>query len=80
MANNQALRFPNGEKALVEVSSGREQIAYKQGIIVFLRHSKKSRAPATVMLAKEYIEQLEKQGNKREDTTLEALHWFVKTG
>ncbi len=79
MANNGALRFPDWEMALSRVTEGREQILYKRAILGFLHLCKVSRAPATIMLAKEYIEQLEKQGNKRDETTREALHWFVKT-
>jgi len=80
MANNEVVRFPNWEEALEKVSSGREYVAYQQAIIGFLHHCKVCRAPATVMLAKEYIEGLEKQGNKREETIREALRWFVKVG
>jgi integron integrase len=79
MANNEVLRFSNWEEALAKVSAGREFVAYREAILGFLHHCKVSRAPATVMLAKEYIERREKQGNKREETTREALRWFVKT-
>jgi len=79
MANNEALRFSNWEEELAKVSAGREYVAYSQAILGFLHHCKVSRAPATIMLAKEYIEHREKQGNKREETTREALRWFVKT-
>jgi integron integrase len=79
MANNEALRFSNWEEELAKVSAGREYVAYSQAILGFLHHCKVSRAPATIMLAKEYIERREKQGNKREETTREALRWFVKT-
>jgi integron integrase len=79
MANNEALRFANWEEALARVSTGREYVVYKHAILGFLHHCKVSRAPATIMLAKEYIERLEKQGNKREETTRDALRWFVKT-
>ena len=80
MANNEAVRFPNWEDALAMVSAGREFAMYKQAILGFLHHCKICRAPATIMLAKEYIERIEKQGNKREETTREALRWFVKEG
>jgi len=79
MANKEALRFSNWEEELAKVSAGREYVAYSQAILGFLHHCKVSRAPATIMLAKEYIERREKQGNKREETTREALRWFVKT-
>jgi len=79
MANKEALRFSNWEEELAKVSAGREYVAYSQAILGFLHHCKVSRAPATIMLAKEYIEHREKQGNKREETTREALRWFVKT-
>ena len=79
MANNEVVRFPNWDEALAKVSTGHEYIAYKQAILGFLHHCKVSRAPATIMLAKEYIERIEKQGNKREETIRESLRWFVKT-
>jgi len=78
MANNEALRLPNWEAALAKVSSGREYVVYKEVILGFLHHCKISRAPATVMLAKQYIEQIEKQCNKRDEMAREALRWFVK--
>jgi hypothetical protein len=70
------VRFPNWKEALERVVTHTEREAYPRSIVGFLSHCKKVRCPATLMLAKVYIEAREKQENCRLDTLRAALRWF----
>jgi integron integrase len=55
--------------------SAASQAAYRREILAFLHHCKVEHAPATVMLAKEYLAAKERQGA---NGTRPALRWFFQ--
>jgi len=73
-----AVSFPDWEEALGRVVRASERAAYTAAISGFLRHCKTSYSPATVVLAKQYIERCEKQANCRLEGLREALRWFFR--
>jgi integron integrase len=77
--NSEAVSFPNWVERLEAVVSGPERAVYVGAIAGFLRHCKRVRAPATLMLAKQYIESFEKQADSRQEKLREALRWFFRT-
>ena len=74
-----AVSFPGWRKALDLVTSGAERATYVRSITGFLRHCNSVHAPATIMLAKAYIEACEKQEHCRLETLRMGLRWFFKT-
>jgi hypothetical protein len=78
MNEREPLSFPDWREALATVAlSPAEREAYRREILAFLHLCKVRRAPATVMLAKEYLADRERQG------AMEArprLRWFFQAG
>jgi hypothetical protein len=78
MNEREPLSFPDWREALATVAlSPAEREAYRRKILAFLHLCKVRRAPATVMLAKEYLADRERQG------AMEArprLRWFFQAG
>jgi hypothetical protein len=78
MNEREPLSFPDWREALAAVAlSPAEREAYRREILAFLHLCKVRRAPATVMLAKEYLADRERQG------AMEArprLRWFFQAG
>ncbi|MDI1250525.1 MAG: hypothetical protein PSV13_16815 [Lacunisphaera sp.] len=74
--DNQPVSFPDWKQALATagLSAGAEA-AYGREIITFLKHCKTLHAPATVMLAKQYVE---KQERLRPGPVRVALRWFFR--
>lgn len=77
--NGAAVSFPHWREALERVVTLEERETYVRGILGFLHHCKSVRAPATIMLAKLYIEAREKQENCRLESLRVALRWFFRT-
>jgi len=73
-----AVSFPNWAEMLDRVVSVSERAAYTAAISGFLRHCKTSYSPASVVVAKQYIELREKQANSRLEGLREALRWFFR--
>jgi hypothetical protein len=72
--DNRPVSFPNWKQALAAAGLGpAKEAAYVREIITFLKHCKSSHAPATVLLAKQYVE---KQERLRTGPVREALRWF----
>lgn len=68
--------FPAWKEALSAAPLTMEtKDAYRRDILAFLHHCKVSCAPATIMLAKSYLEVRERQGVSRARM---ALRWFFK--
>ena len=61
-----AFSFLGRKEALGKVMTRAERGPYSWAIIGFLHPCKVRRTPASIFLAKEYIEQVERQGNKRD--------------
>lgn len=76
--DNQPLSFPDWKQSLAAAGLPAEKVqAYQREIITFLKHCKTHRAPATVLLAKQYVE---KQERLRPGPVREALRWFFRAG
>lgn len=84
-------RDMDSEKAVISFREWHEVLAkadfpfgvrtqMQQGIFGFLRFCKGKCAPASVMLAKLYIEELEAQAGSRDESLRAALRWFVTKG
>jgi integrase len=68
--------FPTWKSALASAAlSAASQAAYRREILAFLHHCKIEHAPATVMLAKEYLAKKERRGA---NGTRPALRWFFQ--
>lgn len=73
---NQPVSFPEWKKTLANAEfSDSERGAYEREIITFLKHCKTLRAPATVILAKQYVEHRERT---RTGPVRLALRWFFQ--
>ena len=71
-----AVSFPIWKEALSVASLPTEtQMGYRREILAFLHHCKVKRAPATIMLAKEYLAAQERQGA---NGARPALRWFFQ--
>jgi integron integrase len=74
--DNQPVSFPHWKQALAQAGlDPASEAAYVREIITFLKHCKTRRAPATVMLAKQYVEQQERL---RKGPIRLALRWFFR--
>lgn len=74
--DNQPVSFPDWKQALAKAGmTGPAESAYLREIIAFLKHCKTQRAPATVQLARQYVE---KQERLRPGPVREALRWFFR--
>ncbi len=74
--HNQPVSFPTWKQALAEASlTPAAKAAYEREIISFLKHCKTQRSPATVLLAKLYVEQQERLSS---GPVREALRWFFR--
>lgn len=75
--DNQPVSFPEWKQALATAGlSAAAEEAYRREIISFLKHCKTQHVPATVMLAKQYVEQQERL---RAGPVRVALRWFFRT-
>lgn len=75
--DNQPISFPDWKQALAKAGlSVAGESAYQREIITFLKHCKTQHAPATVLLAKQYVEN---QELLRTGPVREALRWFFRT-
>jgi integron integrase len=75
--DNTPVSFPDWKQALAKAGlSAAGESAYQREIITFLKHCKTQQAPATVLLAKQYVE---KQEPLRTGPVREALRWFFRT-
>jgi hypothetical protein len=73
-ADQQPISFPDWKGALQRAPVSRsERESYHREILAFLHHCKIRRAPATIMLAKEYLAERERQGGNGARV---ALRWF----
>jgi hypothetical protein len=75
-AENEAVAFPGWQAALA--CSGLDadtQRSHEREIIAFLVHCRKHHAPATIILAKDYLRPGTRQGG---NMTREALRWFFR--
>ena len=71
---NQPVSFPAWKAALYRAAiPAGQRDAYQREILAFLRHCKIRRAPATIMLVKEYLAERDKQGA---NGPREALRWL----
>lgn len=77
--NEQPVSFPNWKEVLAGTTSLSPQVkaAFVREILTFLKHCKASRTPATVELAKQYLDWREKQSS---GPAREALRWFYREG
>ena len=76
--HEQPISFPGWKQALtIALRDEATRRAFEREIITFLHHCKTRHAPATVGLAKQYLEQREKQVS---GPVREALRWFCKEG
>ena len=76
--NTRPVSFPNWKEALASAAlSPQLKTAYAREILTFLRHCKASHAPATVELARQYLDWREKQST---GPAREALRWFYQQG
>lgn len=74
--NNQPVSFPQWKQALAAAEfHPKTEAAYLREIITFLQRCKTEHAPATVLLAKQYVE---KQERLRTGPVREALRWFFR--
>jgi integron integrase len=74
-----AVSFRNWKEELAKTAfSPATKQAMMQAIFGFLHHCKTSRTPASIALAKMYIEQREAQANNRDEAVRAALRWFFK--
>ena len=68
--------FPGWEAALAEVSLlAEERLAYRRTVIAFLAHCGRRHAPASIVLAREYVGSVDER--LRADVRL-ALRWFFR--
>jgi len=81
LRSNDIVSFPGWSAALGETNlqAGTEAL-YRRRIIGFLKFCKGHHAPASIILAKSYIEEWEGQVQKRDEALRAALRWFVKGG
>lgn len=74
--DNQSVSFPDWKDALAHAGLGAaREGAFLREIISFLKHCKTQRSPATIPLAKAYVEQHEKT---TAGPVREALRWFFR--
>ncbi|MBI2516614.1 MAG: hypothetical protein HYV95_06830 [Opitutae bacterium] len=74
--DNRPVSFPDWKQALAKAGlSSAGEVAYTREVITFLKHCKTQHAPATVLLAKQYVE---KQERLRTGPVREALRWFFR--
>lgn len=74
--DNQPVSFPEWKQALTQAGlSSAGEAAYVREIITFLKHCKAQHAPATILLAKQYVE---KQERLRTGPVRVALRWFFR--
>lgn len=75
--DNQPVSFPEWKQALAAAGlSAAAETAYRREIISFLKHCKTQHVPATVLLAKQYVETQERL---RIGPVRMALRWFFRT-
>ncbi len=75
-SENEAVSFPTWSVALSAASLPPATLAaYRRELLAFLHHCKVEHAPATIMLAKEYLAARERQGAK---DARPALRWFFQ--
>lgn len=75
--DNRPVSFPDWKQALAKAGlSAAAQGMYVREIVTFLKHCKTQHVPATVLLAKQYVEQQERL---RSGPVREALRWFFRT-
>ena len=75
--DNQPVSFPEWKQTLAKAGLSRAgEEAYIREIITFLKHCKTLHVPATVLLAKQYVE---KQERLRTGPVRVALRWFFRT-
>jgi len=77
--NEQPVSFPNWKEVLAGTTSLAPQLkaAFVREILTFLKHCKASRSPATVELARQYLDWREAQST---GPAREALRWFYREG
>lgn len=74
--NNDPVSFPDWKAVLADAPlAPTTQAAYAREIITCLKYCKTSHVPATVLLAKHYVEQQERL---RSGPVREALRWFFR--
>lgn len=74
--DNQPVSFPEWKQALAKAGlSSAGEAAYRREIITFLKHCKTHHVPATVLLAKQYVEMQERM---RSGPVRIALRWFFR--
>ncbi|MFT3867611.1 MAG: integron integrase [Nibricoccus sp.] len=73
--------FPQWGSVLVEEGlDAQTKAAYKRAIMGFLGFCRTRQAAASILLAKEYIQQRELQAGRREEDLRAGLRWFFKRG
>lgn len=72
----QPISFPDWKQALVSAALPQREACVRE-IIGFLHHCKKLHAPATIALAKQYVEERERVSS---GPVREALRWFCREG
>jgi hypothetical protein len=76
--DRRSLWFPGWKEALAAAPLPAEtKQTFRQEILSFLHHCKARRAPATVMLVKQYLPDRERQGANEARS---ALRWFFRQG
>ncbi|HEY0966438.1 MAG TPA: integron integrase [Opitutaceae bacterium] len=74
--HSEPIRFPNWQEALIsEVPEPSTRARHCRAIIAFLGHCKRARCPASIIVAKGYIQSLAEQA---QPDAREALRWFYR--
>ena len=75
------ISFPAWKEVLSAASMPQEtKDAYRRDILAFLHHCKVRHAPATIMLTKRYLEELERQGERTANRVSNGLSCEGKVG
>lgn len=76
-AHRAPVSFPSWKEALAASGlPGDVRVSHQRAVIAFLRHCRNVHAPATIMLAKQYVETPSRQGSTG---VREALRWFFRS-
>jgi len=79
--SGEIVSFPAWNEALSDAKlQADEEARYRRVIISFLHFCKVHHAPASILLAKSYIEEREAQVQQHDETARSALRWFVRGG
>jgi len=79
--SGEIVSFPGWNEALSEAKLQADvEGRYRRVIISFLHFCKAHHAPASILLAKSYIDEHEAQVQQRDEAARSALRWFVKGG